>query len=395
MSDQPTRILRIITGLQISGPALQALLLTAQMQQQGYQSWLVSGSHQPGDSLTQLAQEYDVPLITAPAMRFSMNPLHYINTVRQLYRIMQQMQPDIVHTHTTTAGFVGRLTARLAGVPVVVHTLHEHPFQGYYNRAQTLAFVMLERIGAYLSDSIITLSESLRKELSDRYHITHKKRITVLPLGFDLTVFSQTKRHQGNFRAAWSIPEEALLVGIVGRLLPVKNHTLFLQAAARIREQLPAVCFVIVGDGEQRAYLESLTPQLGLSDTVIFTGWQQHMEHIYSDLDVLAISSWNEGMPVPLIEALAAGCPVVATDVGGISDLLDAGRLGQLVPSGDVQAFADALMQTLNNPPDPKTGRETMLHRYSIENLAQDLDSLYQGLFAQKARCRATNLTRE
>jgi glycosyltransferase involved in cell wall biosynthesis len=380
------RVMRIITHLHISGPALQAVLLTNRLNQLGYEGILVAGKPKgENDSMVDIAESYGVKPIELEYLDRSINPFTVWRGFRQLYRLIKDMQPHVVHTHTTTAGFLGRVAARAAGVPVIVHTMHVHPFRGYYNRFRTQAFIWLERLGAYFSDNIITLSEGLRTELAETYHITSRKRINVLPIGFDLQVFADTRRHQGNFRQAWNIPKAAPLVGIIGRLLPVKNHSLFLQAAKQIHAQNPAVRFAIVGDGEERNNLEQQTRALGLADVVTFTGWQQHMEHIYSDLDVLVISSLNEGTPVPIIEALAAGCPVVATNVGGIAELLDGGRLGKLVESGDVDALCAAIVATLEQRPDTKEAQETMLRRYSVDRLAQDMDGLYRGLLAKKA----------
>jgi glycosyltransferase involved in cell wall biosynthesis len=383
-ASQPRRILRIIHPLSISGPAFQALLLTSSLNQMGYESYLVTGQITDSpDTLHKILDTYAVEPLILPEFDYE-NPFAMLPALMRLVDIIREYQPDIVHTHNTRAGFLGRIAARIAGVPVTVHTMHEYPFRGYYNRLSTLLFIYMERIGAYYSDSIITLSESLRKALVDTYGITRKSRITVLPIGFDLDIFAQTKRKRGIFREEWLIAADAPLIGIIGRLLPVKNHALFLEAARQIHQALPDARFAIVGDGEERANLEALARQLGLSDAVIFTGWQQQMERIYSDLDVLVNSSWNEGTPVPIIEALAAACPVVGTAVGGIPDLLDRGTLGKLVPSGDADALSKAIMETLQSPPDMQQAQKTMLKRYSIERLAQDLDSLYRGLLAKK-----------
>jgi glycosyltransferase involved in cell wall biosynthesis len=381
MSERATRILRIIPSMNISGPAFQALLLSAAMNKMGYEGLLVGGTSEESPSMMNVAASYGLEPLLLPELDYDF-PLNALPAFWRLYQLIKEYKPDIVHTHNPRAGFLGRIAARLAGVPVIVHTLHEYPFRGYYRRLSTILFIYMERIGAYCSDSIITLSEGLRKALVETYGVTRKNRITVLPLGFDLQSFANTKRHLGTFRQAWGIAEAAPLVGIVGRLLPVKNHGLFLEAAAKVLASLPNARFVIVGDGEERANLEDLAKPLG--DAVIFTGWQQSMEAVYSDLDTLVISSWNEGTPVPIIEALAAGCPVVATNVGGVADLLDGGRLGALVPSGDADALAEAILACLKTRPDMKAAQETMLKRYGIERLAQDMDSLYRGLLAKK-----------
>jgi glycosyltransferase involved in cell wall biosynthesis len=387
MNEQPaptTRIIRLVTRLHVSGPALQAILLSSSLRAHGYETLLVVGKTDPDDSLLSVAERYGVRVIVLDDLTRTLNPLRLLRAMRKLYALMREHQPHIVHTHTTTAGFIGRVIARLAGVPIVVHTLHTHPFRGYYNRLQSTLFILLERIGARLSDSIITLSEKLRRELIDRHHIAHKNEVIVLPMGFNLRPFAQAERHNGALRARWHIPPDVPLVGIVGRLMAVKNHALFLQVAHRLRERLPNAHFVIVGDGELRATLEAQARALGLTDAVRFIGWWDDMPALYAELDALALTSWNEGTPVPIMEALVAGCAVVATDVGGVSDLLDGGKFGALVRAGDSEAFAQALAHALESPPDPQAARDAMLNRYGIDRLAQDMDSLYRGLRLRK-----------
>lgn len=381
---QRMRIARITTTLNISGPSLQTILLTAGFTQAGHETLLIAGEPWSGDSMEGLAQRYGVQPRLVPLLHRTLNPWHNLRALWRLYRILRELHPDIVHTHGTTAGFLGRLAARLAGVPVVVHTLHVHPFRGYYDRVATFFFIWIERIGALLSDSILTLSEGLRRELVETYHITSRKRINVLPLGFDLARFAETPRQQGIFRATCKIPPRAPLVGIVGRLLPVKNHALFLQAAALIHQARPDVCFVIVGDGAEGEALRVQAQALGLAENVIFAGWQDDMPAVYSDLDVLVSSSHNEGMPVPLLEALVAGVPVAATAVGGIPDLLEYGRAGLLVPPGDAAALAQATLSLLDAPGERESIRASLLARYSIDALVQDLESLYRGLLMRR-----------
>ena len=381
------KILRMITSLRVSGPALQAILLSAQFADDSHETRLVVGyTPNDADSMMDMAAHYGVIPIVIPQIKRSFNVFSQIQGMLTLYRLMRDEKPDVVHTHLTTAGFWGRLVARMAGVPVVVHTLHEHPFKGYYRSTQTAMFVLLERLMARFTDSLITLSERLRRELVENYQITRKSNITVLPLGFDLSPFSTMPRKKGTFRALWGIATDAPLIGIIGRLIGVKNHALFLQAASQLVKELPTIRFAMIGDGELRDELEQKVRELKLESHVIFTGWQTDMALIYSDLDVLALSSLNEGTPVPIIEALAAACPVVATDVGGVADLLDNGVLGSLVPSDDASALAAALLDVLHHPPTMEKARQAMLNRYGIERLVMDLDSLYRGLLAHSRR---------
>jgi glycosyltransferase involved in cell wall biosynthesis len=384
---RPIRILRIIARLNVGGPAIHVTLLTEKLTAPEFESYLVSGTIDPGEGdMAYFAEAHGVKPIFIPELGRGLHPVRDVLTLWKVYKLIRELKPDVVHTHTSKAGFIGRVAAWLARTPVIVHTFHGHVFHGYFSPLKTRLFLVLERLTASMSDTIITLTEGLRRELAEVFHITRKGRIMVLPLGLDLEVFARTPRKTGSFRAAWDIHAGVPLIGIVGRLAPVKNHILFLEAAARVKQQLPAARFAIIGDGETRVEVEAKVDALGLRESVIFTGWERDLAPIYSDLDVLVISSTSEGTPVSVIEALAAGCPVVSTAVGGVPDLLDQGNLGKLVPSGDAEALANAVTDTLLTPPDMSEPQRFMLDRYGIDRLVSDLSSLYRGLLAKKGR---------
>lgn len=382
-----TRILYIITRLSIGSPAMHAVLLTRLFNRPGYESTLICGANDPkGGDMAYFAQEQGVQPIIVPELGRSLNPILNLIALVKLYRLIREIKPDVVHTHLAQAGVVGRIAARLAGVSVIVHTVHSNVFGGQYNPLNTRVFILLERFAATQSDTIITLTQSLRYELVDRYRIARQGRIMILPLGLDLNRFTQLPRKTGAFRQQWSIAPDASLIGIVGQLTAVKNHELFLQVVALVKKQVPNACFVIVGDGELRHELEAQVDMLGLRESVIFTGWQRDLAPLYSDLDVLVNSSTSEGTPTPIIEALTAGCPVVATAVGGVPDLLDHGRLGMLALPNNADSLAQTILAALNHPPQNTGARDIMLNRYSIERLVTDLSSLYTGLMAKKGR---------
>ena len=392
MNQQPTRILRIITRLNISSPSLHAILLAERLGSPDYDSRLVYGTVESDDGdMAYLAEQHQVNAVVIPVLRRPIHPWRDLVAVWRLYQLMREFQPDVVHTHTAKAGFLGRLAARLAGVPVVVHTFHGHNFQGYFTPSMAWVFVGMERLAARWSDTIVTLTETLRRELAETYRIARRAQITVLPLGLDLSPFVNMSRGCCGFRQAWGIPADVPLVGIVGRLAAVKNHALFLEAAALIHQKRPDVRFVIVGDGLTRLEVEAHIKRLGLGAVVTLTGWQYDIPPVYSDLDVLVVSSLSEGTPVPVIEALAARCPVVATAVGGLPDMLDQGALGTLVPPEDPVALAEAVLATLDNPPETEAAQAIMLDRYGIDRLVRDLDGLYRGLLARKRRQSGTS----
>jgi glycosyltransferase involved in cell wall biosynthesis len=389
MSAAPIRVMRIITRLNVGSPAMHAVLLTQRLGPPEYESTLVCGANQPqGGSMAYFAEAHAVAPVYISELGDALDPITTLRLIRRLYLLMRQHRPDIVHTHMARAGFAGRAAARLAGVPVIVHTFHGHVFSGEFNPVSTRLFVALERLAARWSDTIITQTQSTRRELAEVYRVTRQGRMTILPLGLDLDTFAQTPRGLGGFRREWGIAPDAPLIGIVGRMVAVKNHALFLDAAALIRAQQPDARFVIVGDGETRADIEAQLDRLNLRGCVVLTGWQRDIAPLYSDLDVLVNSSDSEGTPTPLIEALTVGCTVVATAVGGVPDLLSHGSLGRLVLPGSAESLADAVLQTLAEPPQGAHARDVMLNRYGIDRLAADLDSLYHGLLAKKGRAQ-------
>jgi len=387
VTPRPIKILRIIARLNIGGPAIHVSLLTAKLNDAEYQSTLVCGSIEPGEGdMSYYAEQHGVTPLIVPELSRSLNPIRDVRTLWQLWRVIRREKPDVVHTHTAKAGFVGRWAAKLAGVPVIVHTFHGHVFEGYFGPRKTQMFIWLEQITSRITDVILTLTEGLRRELADKYRVARSERITVLPLGLDLQPFADTPRKSGIFRQAWGIPAHAPLVGISGRFVAVKNHALFLEAAAKIHAARPETWFVMVGDGELRAEVEAQIDALGLREAVIITGWQRDLTIAYADMDVFVISSVNEGTPVTIIEALSAGCPVVATRVGGLADLLEGGRFGTLTPSGDRDALAAGVLAVLAEPPDTTDAQRAMLNRYGIDRLAADLRALYRALLTKKRR---------
>ena len=322
VSDHKIKILRVIARLNIGGPAIHVVLLSAGMDRARFESVLVSGSENPGEgSMLDYALSHGVQPAIIPEIvgEFSLGPREMRALVR-LYRLMRQERPHVVHTHTAKAGFVGRLAARLARVPVVVHTFHGHVLHGYYGPRKTQLLRRMERGLACLTDRIITVSEQVKRDLVT-YGVAAADHIQVISLGLELHPFLDSGRYRGVFRREWQLNGAERLVGIVGRLFPIKNHHLFLEAAALVAGEDPAARFVIVGDGTLRPALERQAQEMGIADRVIFTGWRRDLPDIYADLDVLAVTSNNEGTPVSAIEAMAAGCPVVATHVGGYPTL--------------------------------------------------------------------------
>jgi len=383
------KVLRIIARLNIGGPAVHVVNLNAGLDPTRFESVLVSGIEKPGEgsmldyALSQGVQPIVIPEIIGEA---TFKPRD-LKALVKVYHLIRQLQPHIVHTHTAKAGFIGRLAARLAGVPIVVHTYHGHVLYGYYSAFKTWLLRHMEHALARLTDCIVAVSEHVKRDLVT-YGVAAPEKIIIIPLGFELKPFLSCEIHRGEFRRELGLSNDTRIVGIVGRVFPVKNHRLFLDAAARLATREPSVHFVIVGDGVLRPYIERYALELGIADRVIFTGWRRDLPRIYADLDVLVVSSDNEGTPVSAIEAMASGCPVVATNVGGLPDLIVEGVTGHLVPPRDPEALADAILHLIQNPDAlarmGQSARAMTQERFTLERLLSDIENLYRQLLIEK-----------
>ena len=390
------RVLRLFSRLNIGGPAIHVILTTAGLDPKRYDSLLVVGRE--GDregNFLNLAEAKGIPLRIIPTFGRRIDPLRDLITLVRLFRLMRRERPDIVHTHTAKAGALGRVAARLAGVPVVVHTFHGSVFDGYFGPSVARFFQWIERILALGSDTIVAVSERVAADLAER-KIAPRKKIEVVPLGLELGRFQDVQQRRGELRRELGVPPQARLVGSVGRLVAIKDLGTLLRSMVQLSATQPDSILLVVGDGPDRPALEMEAERLGLGSRARFLGFRDDLERIYADLDVAVNCSLNEGTPVALIEAMASGVPVLATAVGGTPDLLEEGRLGRLVPPGDPRALACALSETLSGGDDSAEkaalARRRVLQRFSLERLLGDLDRLYLRLLKSKEAVRLRGL---
>ena len=396
------RVLRIITRLNIGGPAIHAALLSTKLDPARFSTCLVIGEpdSREGD-VSGLVQGGVARLVRLKTLRRPIRPLADIRSFAQLLRLAWEERPHVIHTHMAKAGTLGRLAGLLynrigpgrepQARAVLVHTFHGHVLDGYFSPLASQFFITIERWLARRTDCLIAVSPTIRDELVKK-GIGRDDQWRVVPLGFDLSRL-----------AALALPQEAspVRVGIVGRLVPIKNPHLFLKALHRVVHEAPGnpVQGVVVGDGPLRDALERETTRLGLDGVVRLTGWQQDLPAVYEGLEVACLTSWNEGTPAALIQAMAAGRPVVATDVGGVRDLLEdpdalrapitvgAFRLtgrGILVRPGDAEGLAAAL-RTVARDADLRhrlgaAARAHVVQRFTQERLLAEITALYDAL---------------
>jgi glycosyltransferase involved in cell wall biosynthesis len=362
--------------------------LAAGLAPRGYETRLVIGRESGREgNLLDLALARRVNLLCLDGLAREIRPLDDLRALFGLWRELRRFRPHVVHTHTAKAGLVGRVAALCAGVPVVVHTYHGHVLRGYFGRAASAAFRALERLLGVFTSALVTVSDSVKDDLV-ALGVAPARRIRVVPLGLELEPLAGALP-RGGLRGEAGFGAEAPLVGMVGRLAPIKDVPTFLEAARLLRERRPDVRFSLVGDGDERDRLEARARDLGVADVVRFHGWRRDLPEVYGDLDVVVNCSRNEGTPVALIEALAAARPVVATAVGGTPDLLRQGAFGTLVAAGDPAALAAAIDAVLADPgaaqARAREGSAHVLVRHGVPRLLDDLDSLYRGLLAERS----------
>jgi glycosyltransferase involved in cell wall biosynthesis len=387
----PIRILRAITRLNIGGPAIHTILLTRDLNDgASFTSTLVTGSpsEHEGD-MADLARANAVQPILLPALGREISPLDDLVSLARMVRLVRQIRPDVVHTHMAKAGTVGRLAAQVCGVPLIVHTYHGHVFHSYFGPLKTRVFLTIERALGLRTHRIVVVGDRQRDEIAS-YRVAPRSKLVPIRLGLELAPFLTAERARGELRAELGIAPETPLVGIIARLVPIKAHEDFFQAALTVRAALPDTQFLVIGDGERRAELEQLVRTLGLAESVRFLGWRRDLVRLYADLDVVALASRNEGSPVVLIEALAAARPVVGTAVGGVPEVVLNGETGLTVPSSDPSALAEGILKLLNDRPLGEqlgaAGRRHVYPRYDSSRLVDDMRALYLRELAARGR---------
>jgi glycosyltransferase involved in cell wall biosynthesis len=374
------RVLHVITRMNIGGPARHVLALMPGLREHGFETLVAFGTPEPDEG--ELIPDPDEPSVRIATLRRPIDPAADQRAITELTRVAARFRPDVVHTHMAKAGALGRSVARRVKARAVVHTFHGHVLEGYFASPANSAFVIAERRLARRTDALIAVSASTRDDLL-ALGIGTPERWTVVPLALDLRPLLELEMTSDEARAWLDLPHGVPTVGIVGRLVPIKNHVLFLEAAARISQERPDVVFVIAGDGELRSMLEAEAGR-SVGERIRFLGWTTDLPGLYAALDVVVSTSLSEGTPVALIEALAAGRPVVATDVGGVSDVVEHGRSGFLAASGDAEGLARAVLDLLEHDglrrEMGQAGRADVAERYSARRIAGVTADLYTRL---------------
>ncbi len=389
------KAIHVITRLDKGGSAENTILTLAGLDKDRYDLLLIKGASAESDmtapesaaverSLDELRQS-GVRIATLPELVRKTDPVKDLAALFALVRIFRRERPDIVHTHTSKAGILGRWAARIAGRPLVVHTPHGHIFWGYFGRPLTALFIRLEKWTARITHRIVTLTEQEKKDHLER-SIAPAEKFTTIHSGVELEPFAQVYPDRNDIKREMRIPENAFVVGTVGRLTLIKGQRFLIEAAGAVVDAYPDTRFVMLGHGELKPDLQETAARLGLQEHVLFPGWRADVPRIMSLFDVFVLPSLNEGMGKVLVEAMAAGKPVVASRIGGIVDLIEDGKNGLLVPPADPAGLVQAIVRLRSNPALRRrlgeAGRETAA-RYSAGTMVEKIQILYGDLLKQ------------
>lgn len=398
MNTKP-RVLRILNRFNVGGPVYNVTYLSRYMEPE-FETLLAGGNAgENEESSLYILEQNGIKPVLLDEMQRSLSALGDVRSYQRIRELIREFRPHIVHTHASKAGAVGRMAAFHEKVPVVVHTFHGHVFHSYFGKTRTTVFKQIERYLARRSDRIVAISDKLKQELVYEHGITTDEKVSVVPLGFDLEPFTRDREARRKaFRQAWNIAEDTLLVGLVGRMVPVKNHRLLTEAAAALKNKTGRnVQYLLVGDGESRNAIISDIQQSGLSYTYkqpavpgtdfVLTSWQQNTPDIYAALDITVLCSFNEGTPVSLIEAQAAGIPVLSTRVGGIENVVREGS-SALLTTTDTAEFTAALEKMLTDNELRSrmagAGRDFAMQHFHYTRLVDDMRQLYYELLRKK-----------
>ncbi len=390
------KILRIINRFNLGGPTFNAAYLTKYLSDD-FETLLVGGDKDDSEeSSTFILDQLGLTPVIIPEMRRSIGFKEDKIAYQKLKKIIQEFQPDIVHTHASKAGTLGRIAAYKCKVPIIIHTFHGHVFHSYFGKTKTLIFKTIERYLARKSSAIIAISDIQKQELSSEHKICKASKIKVIPLGFDLSRFQENHEEKRiSFRKKYLLDDDEIAIGIIGRLVPIKNHRLFIDAIHQlIQKTNKKVRVFIIGDGEEKDNLLKYCAELKIDfkeftkeqekATITFTSWIKEIDWANAGLDIIALSSLNEGTPVSLIEAQAANKPIVTTNVGGVENILLPNITGLIVKSNNLIEFSEALFKLVDDDElRLNMGKQGWLHvkeKFHFTRLVNDMEKLYVSL---------------
>jgi glycosyltransferase involved in cell wall biosynthesis len=390
------KVLRIINRFNLGGPTYNVAYLSKYLSDD-FETLLVGGAKDESEESSDfIVNNLGLNPIIVEEMMREIDLKNDFTAYKKIKKIIQEYKPDIVHTHASKAGTLGRLAASSCGVPIIIHTFHGHVFHSYFGKLKTAFYKNIERYLAKKSTAIIAISEIQKSELVDIHKICKSEKVHIVPLGFDLSKFHENQELKRKlFREKYNLADDEIAISIIGRLVPVKNHTLFLEGLKQVSTQTSKkIRAFIIGDGESRAEIEAKATELGVpfidgtkstqKTLLTFTSWIKEIDIALAGSDIIALTSYNEGTPVSLIEAQAANKPIVTTNVGGIENVVLPNKTALLCDNNNATEFSNELLKLLEDDVLRNTmsqnGWMHVKEKFHFTRLVSDMEKLYKKL---------------
>lgn len=386
----PRKVVHLITRLDRGGSAQNTMLTVLGHDRRRYEPVVVAGEAGSWDAQGgRAATEDNRRRLEKASIRYHLvsslvrpiSPWQDFVALWSLIRLLKRERPAIVHTHTSKAGVLGRLAAWFVGVPTVIHTPHGHVFYGHFGPLRSRLFLQVERMLARITCRLIGLTEAERQDHLDR-RVGRRERFAVIPSGIDVDRFRKARAADKSVPGWFECPSDALIVGSIGWLTDIKGHRFLVDAVALLKRDCPGLHLVIVGSGDQREALLARAERAGIREAVHLVGHRDEVEACLAGMDCFVLPSLNEGMGRALIEAMAAGLPVVASRVGGIPALIQDGVNGLLVPPADGPALAAALHRIIRDPQEAcrlgKKAADSIGEAYDVTSMVQAIEAIYR-----------------
>lgn len=391
--EKKIKVLRIINRFNLGGPTYNVTFLSAFLSDK-FETKLIGGGHESyEEEALFIPEKYGVKIDIVNELQREIQISKDYRAYQKIREIIKEFKPDIVHTHASKSGAIGRLAASKENVPIIVHTFHGHVFHSYFGKIKSGFYKIIERYLAKKSTAIVAISKLQKKEIVETFKIAPENKVSIINLGFDLSKFNNQKTEKSlSFSNEYRIQENELCVGIIGRLTAIKNHDLFLKAMLLANEDLNRnIKVFVIGGGELDQQLKEKYNDLFKSQDnldLIFTSWIKDVSIPLSRLDLVCLSSFNEGTPVSLIEAQAAGVPVISTNVGGVEDIMVHEGTGIIVRSFDELEYASALKRVLKDDNFREklkmNGWLFVKEKFHYNTLCFNIEQLYLNLIKQE-----------
>ena len=385
------RILHIITRLILGGAQQNTVMSCAAQVAAGHQVWLAYGPiYGPEGSLLEAGRESGATLVEVGPMRRAVLPVHDLRCYRALRRLIRQIEPDVVHTHSSKAGVLGRAAGWRERVPAVIHTIHGLPFHDRQSKIIHRIYVAAERFAARRCHRLVGITQAMCDAFAAK-GIGRGEQFAVIPSGVDVSAFDRPTAPRHVTRRAYAMPDDAPVIGLVARLDPLKGHDDLLDVLPALLQRHPDVHLLFVGDGWHRAALEQHVAQHNWEQRVIFAGLvpPTQVPSLLRAADIMALPSYQEGQGRTLVEALLCGCAIVGYDVGGIGAVCIDNQTGRLVKLGDRAALTEALLSLLDDPEQRRAlaqqGAQHVREHFSAERMVRELEALYAKVLGREA----------